>query len=156
LSLILSPLVRRYTATDIPALLPLLHKNISLNFPSANNITASALDWVLLHSTPSSQRARIFPMAKDPPDLVLVVDCIYNPALVPPLLSTMSYLAPAPVPVLVVVELRSVDVVREFLERWIESGEWEIWRVGGEEGGLLGVPYVAWVGWRTGPHQPTG
>ena len=49
--------------------------------------------------------------------------------------------------VVVVVELRAEDVVREFLQQWLDlsaGAEWEIWSVGG----LLDGPYAAWVGWK--------
>jgi hypothetical protein len=92
-------------------------------------------------------------------DLVLVADCIYNPSLIPALISTVNHVAAMssgePTPVLVVVELRSEDVLREFLENWLSSGFWQVWRVGGEVG-PLGMPYVAWVGWRTEENFGTG
>ncbi|KAL5492424.1 RKM5 [Sanghuangporus weigelae] len=108
----------------------------------------------------------------DPPELIVIADCVYNPALIPCLLSAMEhYATPARTCVLVAVELRSADVVREFLESWAGLGGWEIWRVGrtavGSRGsdadresdgggdadvhandGWLGVDFAVWVGWK--------
>ncbi|KAH9162715.1 hypothetical protein EDB89DRAFT_2079426 [Lactarius sanguifluus] len=42
----MSPLVRKYTATDIPALIPLLRKNV-FSSPASASVTVTALDWTL-------------------------------------------------------------------------------------------------------------
>jgi len=132
--------------TDIAALLPLIRKNLSLNFdgwPSNSNIAIEELDWEALHSSTPALRTANFTYS--PIDLLLAVDCIYHPSLLPSLVETIDFLAtPQKTAVLVVVELRAEDVVREFLERWIGTESWEVWRVGG----LLGMPYVAWIGWK--------
>jgi protein N-lysine methyltransferase METTL21D len=148
LALALSPLVRRYTATDIPALVPLLRKNL-LSTPSTAAVTVTALDW----SLPTLRQIDI---SADSPDVLLVVDCIYHPTLVRPLLATMSALAlprhtvalalPRHTVALVVAELRAEDVLREFLEGWIVLG-WRIWSVAD---GLLGARWWMWVAWREG------
>lgn len=97
-----------------------------------------------------------------PIDLIMAVDCIYNPSLITPLLDTINYLsapnmqryaddAPdvrtprmASPTVLVVLELRAADVSREFLHAWLElSGGWEIWSIP-----LLGPRFAMWVGRR--------
>ncbi|KAA1468886.1 hypothetical protein DENSPDRAFT_848515 [Dentipellis sp. KUC8613] len=151
LSLVLGPLVQRYTATDIPALVPLLRKNISHlapppHSPSSSHtpdISAHALDWTL-------PAARQLPDALPAPDLLLAVDCIYHPALVRPLVETLSALAvPRHTRVLVVSELRAEDVVRAFLEAWLarrDAGEeWQVWSLS-DHG--MGARYAVWVGWR--------
>ncbi|KAJ6581459.1 putative methyltransferase-domain-containing protein [Mycena capillaripes] len=166
LSIALSPLVAHYIATDIEALLPLIRKNLSLNFPGwpdirsrpgvtvpGQNVAVDELNWETLHSTPASRRAQLFPPPPSPFDLVLVVDCIYHPALLPPLLTAMNYVStPGSTIVVVVMELRAEDVTREFLEGWLGSGEWEVWRIGNDEflDGMLAKdkPYVMWVGWK--------
>ncbi|KAH8111058.1 hypothetical protein DFH11DRAFT_1546983 [Phellopilus nigrolimitatus] len=193
LSLILSPWVRHYTATDLDYLVPLIRKNVTANLPSVQSAlapaeahrpssirrsstsssrraskpaaTASAvsvepLDWLQVHATPPHARAALFRPAHgaDPPDIVLAADCVYNPTLVPAFLAALErFAAPGRTRVLVAVELRAVDVVREFLERWIGLGGWEIWRVGGEgreegegdgEGSWLGASFAVWVGWK--------
>jgi len=131
--------------------------NLALNFDgwpnlkagiSGSNITVEELDWLQLHRTPLSTRVRFYPSTTDL-DLILAVDCIYNPSLLPPLVETIDFLAsPGKTAVLVVIELRQEDVVREFLELWIAKGKWEIWRVGD---GFLGSRYVIWMGWKAGP-----
>lgn len=171
LSIALSPLVGQYTATDIGELLPLIRKNLSLNFPGwphvqtkqgipqpGHNVSVDELNWETLHSTPPSRRAQLFPPPPSPFELVLIVDCIYHPTLLPPLLAAMDYVStPGSTVVLVVMELRAEDVTREFLEGWLSlgSGEWEVWRIGNDEfpEGMLAKdkPYVMWAGWKGSP-----
>ncbi|KAI0818479.1 putative methyltransferase-domain-containing protein [Trametes gibbosa] len=163
LAVVLSPFARHYTVTDIEDLVPLIRKNIARNLShpptspskskgphspsSANsNVTAIALDWVEIRNATPALRRKLAP--EEPADLILVVDCIYHPSLIPPLLSTIDCLAvPGQTAVLVVVELRAEDVVREFLQGWLElssAGDWEIWSIGG----TLKGPYAVWVGWK--------
>ncbi|KAH8078047.1 putative methyltransferase-domain-containing protein [Cristinia sonorae] len=173
LAIALSRIVLRYTATDIADLVPLIRKNLTLNLPEWENITpsssriktsastgpkschaarvqAQALDWLELQKCPPKSRRPIYSLfSYDPIDLLLVVDCIYHPSLLPALVETIDHLStPERTAVLVVVELRAEDVIREFLELWLDAsgrGTWEIWHVSGfmESG-----PYAAWVGWK--------
>jgi protein N-lysine methyltransferase METTL21D len=134
LALALSPLVRKYTATDIPALLPLLRKNVL-----SASVTVTALDWTL----PALRQVDTH--GPDAPDVLLAVDCIYHPALIRPLLTTLTALAtPQHTVAVVVVELRAEDVLREFLQEWIALG-WCVWSVGED---LLGARWGMWVAWR--------
>jgi protein N-lysine methyltransferase METTL21D len=133
----------------MPALLPLLRKNLlsvpgtpttftSSSAASAGAITVTALDWTF----PTQRQIDI---RDDPPDVLLVVDCIYHPTLVRPLLETMTTLAaPRHTVALVVAELRAEDVLREFLEGWIMHG-WTVWSVAE---GLLRPRWGMWVAWR--------
>ncbi|KAJ7434213.1 putative methyltransferase-domain-containing protein [Mycena galericulata] len=171
LSIALSPLVNHYKATDIAELLPLIRKNLSLNFPGwphpqarkatsapGQNVSVEELNWEILHSTPPLRRAQLFPPSSPPFDMVLIVDCIYHPSLLPPLLAVMDHVStPHTTAVVVVMELRAEDVTREFLEGWLalNNGAWEVWRVANDESaegqGLLlakQTPYVMWVGWK--------
>ncbi|KAI0081296.1 hypothetical protein K474DRAFT_1695160 [Panus rudis PR-1116 ss-1] len=159
LSIIFSPFVRQYTVTDIEALMPLIRKNLALNLPvwaslsssrkdtpKPGTVVAEPLDWLALHQCSPSTRKSLF--AFDPVDLLLIVDCIYHPSLLPALVDTIDFLSiPERTAVLVVVELRAEDVIREFLELWLKAdsdGTWEIWHVNG----VLEGPYVVWVGWK--------
>ncbi|KAL1733294.1 putative methyltransferase-domain-containing protein [Schizophyllum commune] len=151
LPVLLSPLVKHYTATDIAGLTHLISKNVHLNAADHDlrNVVVETLDWEQLRSTSVSRRRKAFP--DDAPDLILAVDCIYHPSLVGPLVSTINHFArPDKTTVVVVSELRAEDVLRGFLEAWLGSNgaRWEIWHAGdGTDGpGLLGVPYVTWVG----------
>ena len=152
LSMIFSPLVRLYTVTDIPALLPLIRKNISHTFPDWRqptkpgcNISVEELDWLALQAASQSFRPRLLPSG-GAVDLILVVDCIYHPSLLPALVETIDVLAiTEKTAVVVVVELRSEDVIRIFLELWLRKSTWRIWRVGGE---LLKINYAMWIGWK--------
>ncbi|KAJ7155443.1 putative methyltransferase-domain-containing protein [Mycena crocata] len=153
LSLLLSPLVSQYTATDTEELLPLIRKNLALNFSGCHNVSVNELNWQTLHSAMPSRRSRIFPSPSPPIDLLLIVDCVYHPALLAPLLDTMDYVStPEKTAVLVIMELRAEDVTREFLERWVGGGQWEVWRIDddGSAGGIFGKdrPYAMWVGWK--------
>jgi len=139
-------------------LLPLIRKNVALNFPGwthhgkppegspGSNIRVEELDWETLLSLPPDRRSRYYPK---PPeldaewDVVLIVDCIYHPSLLPALVETMETVCTAGKTwVLVIVELRQEDVMREFLERWLNKGTWGLFRLDG----LLDLPYVIWGG----------
>lgn len=142
LSIVFSPLVRTYTATDIPELVPLMLKNLALN-GDRPNITAEELDWLQLSSATSSYRSKIF--AYPTIDLLLVVDCIYHPSLLPALVETINHLSTTnKTVVLVAVELRAEDVLEEFLRLWVgQEGRWEIWSI---SEGLIDASYAMWVG----------
>ncbi|KAK7060830.1 Ribosomal protein lysine methyltransferase [Paramarasmius palmivorus] len=145
LSIALSQLVKHYTVTDIDDLIPLIKKNIQLNIPkdSNSNVTVSGLDWLVLQNAPLQSRRVNF--LYDPPiDVLLVVDCIYHPSLLPSLVETIDFLTiPERTVALVVVELRAEDVIREFLQLWLSREHWQIWRVAGS---VLGKPYAMWAG----------
>lgn len=163
LSIALSRIVRQYTVTDMEELIPLIRKNLKLNLPGweessslrahdrkhveGHRVKAEALDWLALQKCPPNARRTAY--AYDPIDLLLVVDCIYHPSLLPALVETIDYLAtPELTAVLVVVELRAEDVIREFLELWLNAsgrGSWEIWHVNE----VMEGPYAAWIGWKT-------
>ena len=130
---------------------------------SSNNITVAALDWMQLYQTTSvSARRNLFRFTNNSldeesssaiprlfPDIIFVVDCIFNPALIPPLVETINHFSVGGhTKVVVAVELRSEDVIRDFLELWIGKGGWEVWRLGdypiGE--GRLDVSFAVWIG----------
>lgn len=83
---------------------------------------------------------------EDPIDILLIVDSIYHPSLLPPLVETIDYLStPGQTAVIVVSELRSEDVIREFLELWLSIPGWAIRRH--SSAGFCG-PYAMWIGWK--------
>lgn len=117
------------------------------------------MDWLTLASLSSgTARARYCPVPKvtsaiedessDPVawDLVFAIDCIYNPSLLPALVTTIDAVSTAGRTwVVVVAELRQEDVPREFLDLWLKqdsSGKWRITRLEG----LLDAHFVVWVG----------
>ena len=116
-----------------------------MNIPntSTSNIVAQDLDWTALQSAPPALRAKAFSF--EDIDIILVVDCVYHPRLVSPLVDTIHYLTtPGRTVVMVAVELRAEDVVREFLETWMRSdARWQIWSVGEQR---LDSTYALWVG----------
>ncbi|TFK25572.1 hypothetical protein FA15DRAFT_703514 [Coprinopsis marcescibilis] len=144
LGVLISPLSGRYTVTDIQELVPLIQKNVTKNLPGSSNITAESLDWIALRASSPLQRNRLFRLDNDP-DLILVVDCIYHPSLIAPLISTLDHFAvPLKTHVLVLSELRSEDVLRDFLSSWLEIPGWKIHNVG--EKLLRNRRYVMWIG----------
>ncbi len=157
LSVALSPLVRHYTATDIAPLIPLIRKNVAHNFPAHSgtqlrdtekglNISVEELDWIAVESASPSQRTKIYNTEERPIDLLLVVDCLYHPVLIPPFLATIEYLTiPGRTAVLIVSELRAEDVMRDFIHGWLDKPGWEIWRIPNDD---LGPNYVIWLGWK--------
>ncbi|KDQ26842.1 hypothetical protein PLEOSDRAFT_29973, partial [Pleurotus ostreatus PC15] len=165
LSILLSPFVKRYTATDIEALVPLIRKNIlnnnidhiHANLPPSikttvhqytSNITVQTLDWLDLHAltSPTLRTKYTSAVSPEPVDLLLIVDCIYNPSLLPALISAIDTLTvPEQTIVLVIVELRAEDVVRDFLALWLAVDSWVIRRIEG----LLKGPYAVWTGVKT-------
>jgi hypothetical protein len=127
-------------------LIPLIRKNVSSNSPSGSNISVQDLDWILLQSTTPSQRLKIFDTEKKPIDLLLAVDCLYHPSLIPSFVSAIDYLTtPGRTAVLIVSELRAEDVLREFLETWLNKPKWEIWRIPNDD---IGKQYAIWLGWK--------
>ncbi|KZP00955.1 hypothetical protein CALVIDRAFT_218196 [Calocera viscosa TUFC12733] len=126
LSVLLSPLVRKYTATDIPPLLPLLGKNADSNQVS-EKVAVEELDWVTLEAT---------------------LSYLCRPPVPSPDAPSEQRRPTA----LVMSELRDPEVMREFLALWLEldkdEGGWEVWRAG--EGVVRGTRCVIWVGWRVG------
>jgi predicted nicotinamide N-methyase len=163
LSVALSALAKSYTATDIAPLLPLIRKNVTLNLAGwthnvkpregslGSNVYVEELDWETLLSLPPTRRPLYCPKPAEPNaewDLVLIVDCIYHPSLLPALIETIETVSIAGKTwVLVIVELRQEDVVREFLEGWLSKGTWRLFRVDG----LLDLPYVVWAGQKNVP-----
>lgn len=181
LSILLSHLVRSWTATDISALLPLIRKNISRNADAMKGFNASRvsgskdradvptkvsveeLDW----TWSPRQIQRAFPSLPQEGsgnsdnhqdtafDLLLAVDCLFNESLVKPFVNVLNNVDAEVV--VIVSELRSPDVLRLFLEEWLKSGEWTVWRAckgseaagGAESVALLARNMVVWVGWRT-------
>lgn len=178
LGLVVAPWVQRYITTDLDYLLPLIRKNITHNKANIlhelskssgfalqpDTITVDSLDWIqLLHTSPAS-RYQLFRLP--PPnqsistpnaqvlDLIFVVDCIFNPSLLPGLVETIDHFAvPGRTKVVVAVELRSEEVIRDFLELWLGKGGWEVWRVGDLSDGngeRLDVSFAIWVGMKVG------
>lgn len=95
-----------------------LRKNLFFSFnprsqEEVNNRSTSNL--ISLHSTPPSFTY---------PSLIISLDCIFNPVLFQPLISTLNLLTePNHTLVLLVIELRSEEMVREFLSEWLSFDE---------------------------------
>ncbi|GJJ09363.1 hypothetical protein Clacol_003585 [Clathrus columnatus] len=153
LAMALGPLVKRYMATDLPPLIPLIDKNVAHNFPVVPpSILSETLDWTDFQSLSSNARLKAYKdvWIQDFPDsgprIILVVDCVYNPSLIPPLLSVINHFASPETDekkalVLVIIELRAEEVTRLFLSHWIDSGKWEIWSLR-----VLDARFAVWLG----------
>lgn len=145
LAVALGRLVANYIATDLDLLVHLMRKNLALNdipSPPSANVRAEAVDWEILKSLSPSKRASTFPYPDDL-TLVLAVDTLYNPSLIPAFVAALEHYGGTGACALVVCELRSEDVVRDFLETWLASGKWDVNRVGSD---IFELPFVCWVG----------
>ncbi|KAK9894170.1 hypothetical protein P389DRAFT_104082 [Cystobasidium minutum MCA 4210] len=157
LSTLLAPCVASWTATDIAELLPLIQKNHRHNSSrlASASVDVRELDWTW---TAQQFQKNAKEIAAQHYDVLLAVDCLYNEALVQPFMNTLNQIRSTYV--VVVSELRSVDVMQLFLERWLASGPWRIFRPavahnqdeavreGRDSSGVLGNRYIIWVGWK--------
>lgn len=170
--------MKHYITTDLDYLLPLIRKNITHNKDNIlhelskssgfalqpNTITVESLDWIqLLHTTPAS-RHQLFRLPQPNQffgtpdaqilDLIFAVDCIFNPSLLPGLVESIDHFAvPGRTKVVIAVELRSEEVIRDFLGLWLGKGGWEVWRVGDLSDGngeRRDVSFAIWVGMKVG------
>jgi predicted nicotinamide N-methyase len=96
--LVSSALGARCTLTDLDRLIPLLEESISLN-DHIDRIQARPLHW--------GDPDQVESFSKNPPDLILVADCVYYEASVVPLVVTLETLSSfAGCPVLLSYEVR--------------------------------------------------
>nr|KIR84191.1 hypothetical protein I308_05606 [Cryptococcus tetragattii IND107] len=147
LAVLLSRICGQYTASDRLENLKLVQRNIELNDLTVgdnktNSLTSpqksvrlEEIDWVQVSEDCKKQNSRLESKRNhEEYDLVLAVDCIYNEALVPPLIDTFARYCPVGgrTMVWVVVELRSAEVMTTFLDSWLQdpSGPWTIVRLG--------------------------
>ncbi|CAO1627312.1 unnamed protein product [Parajaminaea phylloscopi] len=155
----------KWIASDQEEMTGLLRKNAELvRRDSKCDVVVRSLDWVTaagLHSSGTTYaggidayRAGVLDVDGDAsfPDLLVAVDCVFNPSLFTPLVQTLDlFTQPSHTLVLVVIELRSSDATMYFLETWLalDSG-WQIWALPPEQLSCgLDAGYAAWVGWKT-------
>lgn len=124
-----------------------------------DDYSVKELDWLIESSDylkSGSKYSSITEEEEQVPDLILAIDCIYNPSLSLPLFHTISRNASSKTVVLVASELRDEEPLEVFLRAWLEldkdvngNGGWEVWRVGFEEEEEIGGKnFVLWAGWR--------
>ena len=147
----------RWIATDRADNMPLLTKNVGGGrYDHAHaQVSVRELDWLDVQAASGRVLDRLRTDILSAyegayPDLILCLDCVYNPALHRPLLSTLhAFCQPQHTAVLLVMQLRDVDNTLEFLTSWL-SASWTVYHV---PESLLPPPmqtaYVAWVAWRT-------
>lgn len=125
LSLTLASQHHEVVATDISSVLTLLERNIEHNKPKlpsgGNNITVQALDWTQ-HQW------------RDPIDVVVTSDTVYEPSLFRPLLDTLRKVSnnppihdgvdssATPTPVILGLERRDPLAVEQFFEMAVSDG----------------------------------
>lgn len=108
-SILLHEMFGRWTATDQYDNLKLIGRNLKEN-KLQDKILIKEIDWFqnseIVRRTGDGKQ-------EDEYDLVLAIDCIYNEALIKPLVTTFDrYTTRGKTLVWVVIELRSSDVVR--------------------------------------------
>ncbi|KAG7580170.1 hypothetical protein FFLO_00141 [Filobasidium floriforme] len=145
-SVLLHEIFGSWTATDQYDNLKLISRNLKEN-KLEDVVGIKEVDWFqsLEKASQSSHRQE-----GGEYDLVLAIDCIYNEALIKPLVATFDrYTMRRKTLVWVVIELRSSDVVTAFLEEWLSHDGWTIYRLGEEAmGPKMARGFVGWIGWR--------
>ena len=113
LAILLSPLCRSYTASDLLVNLQLCTRNLQLNSINmdageGSRVSMEEIDWFDM-----SAERKCDTDNQEGYDLILAVDCVFNEALAGPLVDTLTRYcrAGSRTIALVVVELRSSDVV---------------------------------------------
>lgn len=143
IALALAPKVKRYLATDQEYVLKILRENVGQNYHpkrqstrkkgnaesragGTSTIEVMGLDWE------TSSVSSLYTQTTSHITAVIAADCIYNEALIQPLVETchdVCKLAPEGRPTLCIIaqQLRSPDV----FEQWLKSfhGRFRVWRV---------------------------
>ncbi|ESZ90761.1 hypothetical protein SBOR_8853 [Sclerotinia borealis F-4128] len=176
IALTLSPLLQTYILTDQPYILKLLSQNLSSNSSTSSNTTSTTTNSKSKsrkfkanssNSTPTAQSPstnKIIPLTLDweidvvtPSltcsvtttsfDAIIACDCIYNDALIPPLVQTCVDLcrlrasssstedgsqSDSPTFCIIAQQLRSPDVFESWLKEF--SKHFRVWRL--QEGGI--------------------
>ncbi|BEI84731.1 hypothetical protein CcaverHIS002_0501320 [Cutaneotrichosporon cavernicola] len=166
LASLIGPLAGSYIATDRRENLKLVQRNVDNNASAAIKIATKALggdpqpaitaelDWEQVSAACARARTKgeTYALPSGSPgadaDLVLAVDCIYNEHLVQPLVDTLAAACVRGAVAWVVVEKRSPDVLRHFLDTWqSDSAGFTIVRLGDEAMGRWEGERGRWVGW---------
>ncbi len=126
LPIFLSKLFDSWTVTDQFDNLKLIERNLRLN--SVRGVLVEEVDWVEVAARPVKAKGIVGgggkngmisgggteKLDKKEFDIVLAVDCVYNEALVKPLVATLNeYAIPGRTVVWILVEMRSADVVSD-------------------------------------------
>ncbi|KAJ9123386.1 hypothetical protein QFC22_001585 [Naganishia vaughanmartiniae] len=102
--------------------LKLIARNVKSNGCCAKTLQVEEVDWADVHARrvkgngkacyANEMNEKSRDGVREQYDLIVAVDCIYNEALIPPFVSTLEYYtAKGKTVVMVVCELRSVEVV---------------------------------------------
>ncbi|CAO1631015.1 unnamed protein product [Sympodiomycopsis kandeliae] len=158
-----------WTATDQEQMMPLLNKNLA-RLQGRIQVKARRLDWLEcseLYRSKSSYGGGLDGVRKSvldsiggresipPVDILIAVDCVFNPALFKPLVDTFAaFTTPNHTLLLVLIELRSSDATLQFLETWLQREEGVSWEIRGVAAdqltcGGLNEGYAAWIAWRS-------
>ena len=154
-----------WQATDQGDLLTLLQKNVRQL--ASDRVVATEIDWLTVsralrqayrHPTPYASLLRNIRSEQSgnagesdvPYDLIIAVDCIFNPSLFTPFLDSLwACCTVSHTIAFVLVELREQEMMREFMQTWLEhtaslqgtaSGSvWQIWSIESSALGLDGL-----------------
>lgn len=172
----LADLDATWQATDQGDLLALLQKNVRQL--ASDRVVATEIDWLtvshalrqaLRHPTPYASLLRSIRSehsgntdeADIPYDLIIAVDCIFNPSLFTPFLDSLwACCTVGHTVVLVLVELREQEMMRDFLQAWLahtaslhvitHRSAWQIWSIESSALGSDGLQkgYACFVGYK--------
>lgn len=144
---LLGGLSQRWLATDLDELTPLIRKNVA----GTPEVKVAALDWFDFSNPPSAHTAlirkkEVLDQLEGAPDVIVACDCIYNPGLLDALIATLNVFTERnKTVVLVSCEMRSDEILADFLTRWKEAeGDWVV--VSLEE--RFGKGFVTLAGWK--------
>ncbi|KAK4058066.1 Ribosomal protein lysine methyltransferase [Microbotryomycetes sp. JL221] len=141
----------------------------SSNLKQLTNTSIEELDWqvesniYIKQQGQSEFRRSMSSESSPPPDIILAVDCLYNPHLSPCLAHTIDNKAGKDTVVIVISELRDSEPLESFLNTWLQirsttttttntnEMEWNVVRVEFSNEWSSGIgshQCVVWVGWR--------
>lgn len=156
----------RWISTDRKENLSLIAKNVASCIPPSPQVDVHVreLDWMHIHDVGQDPHARrlkarlvrdtLAPFSSEAdvvyPDLILCVDCVYNPALHAPLVSTLdAFCEPSKTVILLVMQLREVDNTQMFLEAWTQHTDHTIYHLDDDMlPPAMRQGYAAWIAWR--------
>lgn len=147
----------KWIATDQAELLPLLSRNLKGKDSPSVKTYVDEYDWTYIQSLTNPRHRKDYlaellsPFSSAEtkyPDLVLCVDCVYNPALFRALANAIEAVCAQHTVVVIVVQLRAYDTIHEFLDVWLRSGKFCAYSV--EDSALppaFRQGYAIWIAW---------
>lgn len=155
----------RWCTTDRAENIPLLRKNVLPLSSEQAQFAVEELDWFHVqecvergssHGLHQIRRTTltVFRSTLDHsdqieyPDLILCIDCIYNPGLHDALITTLKAFSGPKTTILTVVHLREVENTRTFLQKWIDCDCFTTYSLEEEFLPLrMRHGYALWIAW---------